>query len=86
MHRTHNSAKASSILATPIDSSLSNPYNKKVNTQSNDTDCKIQDGEVLEEEKEKELKNVDQELIDMYNDFDRWFAGGSSNLVNAPNS
>jgi len=32
---------------------------------------KIQDGEVLEEEKEKELKNVDQELIDMYNDFDR---------------
>ena len=47
---------------------------------------KIQDGEVLEEEKEKELKNVDQELIDMYNDFDRWFAGGSSNLVNAPNS
>ena len=32
---------------------------------------KIQDGEVLEEEKEKELKDVDQELIDMYNDFDR---------------
>ena len=32
---------------------------------------KIQEGEVLEEEKEKELKDVDQELIDMYNDFDR---------------
>ena len=32
---------------------------------------KIRDGEVLEEEKEKELKDVDQELIDMYNDFDR---------------
>ena len=32
---------------------------------------KIQDGEVLEEEKEKEMKDVDQELIDMYNDFDR---------------
>ena len=32
---------------------------------------KIQDGEVLEEEKEKELKDVDQELIEMYNDFDR---------------
>ena len=29
---------------------------------------KIQDGEVLEEEKEKELKDVDQDLIDMYND------------------
>ena len=37
---------------------------------------KIQDGDVLDEEKEKELKDVDQELIDMYNDFDRWFVGG----------
>ena len=38
MHRTHNSAKASSILATPIDGFPSNPYNTKVNKQDNDTD------------------------------------------------
>ena len=38
MHRTHNSAEVGSIPSSPIDSSLSNPYNTKVNTQNNDTD------------------------------------------------
>ena len=30
----------------------------------------VESGEELQEEKEKELKDVDQELIDMYNDVD----------------
>jgi hypothetical protein len=31
----------------------------------------IEDGEVLSGEEEKQLKDVDEDLINMYNDFDR---------------
>ena len=56
-------------LEEPIQKLIKNENKNK--EEYNNLLKKIQDGEVLDEEKEKELKDIDQELIDMYNDFDR---------------